>query len=449
VEDQGIAMTLSTPTTIRTLQRKLSWKAKSESGFRLYAWYDKVCRADILSHAYALVRANRGACGVDGRTWAAIDAEEGKEAFLRKLQAKLKSKRYRASAVRRVWIPKPNGSHRPLGIPTIKDRVVQMAVKLVIEPMFEADFCETSYGFRPRRSAHDAADAVAEALRAGYGQVIDADLSQYFETIPHAKLMDVVAERIADGAVLALIQQWLKAPVVEKDRRGTTRRSGGKGQRRGTPQGGVISPLLANLYLHVLDRTWARPEVGRTLRAKLVRYADDLVVLCAREVEPSLTKLRQLLGSLGLSLNEEKTQRVNAWDKSFDFLGFSFGMKQGRTRGKWYPHVEPSPQSIQRFKTRVTQQTTRRLTPIPLPQVVATLNQYVRGWVGYFHYRNSSPVFGRVKWHLEERLRTHLRKRHKLKSRAAGYTQFPNQRLYARYGLFKLPMTAGWKRTYA
>jgi len=228
VEDQGIAMALSTPTTIRTLQKKLSRKAKTESGFRFYALYDKVYRADILSHAYALVRANQGACGIDGRTWAAIDAEEGKEAFLGKLQAELKSKRYRAHAVRRVWIPKPTGSHRPLGIPTIKDRVVQMAVKLVIEPIFEADFCETSYGFRPRRSAHDAADAVAEALRAGYGHVIDADLSQYFETIPHAKLMDVVAERIADGAVLALIQQWLKAPVVEEDTRGATRRSGGE-----------------------------------------------------------------------------------------------------------------------------------------------------------------------------------------------------------------------------
>lgn len=442
-------MALSTPTTIRTLQRKLYRKAKSESRFRFYALYDKVYRADILSHAYALVRANRGACGCDGRTWAAIDAEEGKDVFLRELQAKLKSQRYRASAVRRVWVPKPNGSHRPLGIPTINDRVVQMAVKLVIEPIFEADFCETSFGFRPRRSAHDAADAVAEALRTGHGHVIDADLSQYFESIPHARLMNVVAERIADGAVLALIQQWLKAPVVEEDRRGTTRRSGGKRQRRGTPQGGVISPLLANLYLHVLDRAWAHPEVGRGLRAKLVRYADDLVVLCAREVEPSMTRLRQLLGSLGLSLNEEKTHDVNAWEESFDFLGFSFGMRQGRRSGKWYPHVEPSPQAIQRFKTRVTRMTARRLTPIPLPHVVETLNQYVRGWAGYFHYRNSSTVFGRVKWHLEERLRAHLRNRHKLKSRAAGYEQFPNQRLYARHGLIKLPMTAGWTRTHA
>ncbi len=442
-------MALSTPTTIRTLQRKLSRKAKSESGFRFYALYDKVSRADMLRHAYALVRSHNGACGIDGRTWAAIDAEEGKEAFLRKLQAELKSKRYRAHAVRRVWLPNPDGSHRPLGIPTIKDRVVQMAVKLVIEPIFEADFCETSYGFRPQRSAHDAADAVAEALRAGYGYVIDADLSQYFDRIPHAKLMAVVAERIADGAVLALIQQWLKAPVVEEDEQGTTRRSGGKGWRWGTPQGGVISPLLANLYLHVLDRTWARPEVGRGLRAKLVRYADDLVVLCAREVTPSLKVLRHLLGRLGLRLNEETTREVNAWQDRFDFLGFSFGLRKGRKSGKVYPHVEPSPKSIQRAKTRVTQMTARRLTPIPLPHVVGTLNQYLRGWAGYFHYRNSSRGLGRVKWHVEERLRTHLRKRHKVKSRAVGYAQFPTAMLYARYGLFKLPTIAGWKRAHA
>jgi group II intron reverse transcriptase/maturase len=279
--------------------------------------------------------------------------------------------------------------------------------------------------------------------------VIDADLSQYFDTIPHAKLMGVVAERIADGAVLALIQQWLKAPVVEEDTQGTTRRSGGKGGRRGTPQGGVISPLLANLYLHVLDRTWARPEVGRGLRAKLVRYADDLVVLCAREVGPSLKVLRHLLGTLGLSLNEEKTQGVNAWKERFDFLGFSFGMRTGRTSGKRYPHVEPSHRSLQRITTRVTRLTARGLTPIPLPWVVETLNQYVRGWAGYFHYRNCSTALSRVKWQVEERLRTHLRKRHKVKSRAAGYEQFPTRMLYARYGLFKLPTTAGWTRAHA
>lgn len=439
-------MALSTPETIRTLQRKLYRKAKSDSGFRFYALYDKVARADILQHAYALVRANKGASGIDGCTCASIDATEGKDGFLRKLQADLKGKRYRAAAVRRVWIPKPDGGRRPLGIPTVQDRVVQMAVKLVIEPIFEANFCETSYGFRPNRSAHDAVEAVVTGLWAGYDQVLDADLSQYFDSIPHAQLVAVVAERIADGAILALLKQWLKAPVVEEDEQGTRRRRGGKGSRTGTPQGGVISPLLANVYLHVVDRIWGQRDVGPRLRAKLVRYADDLVVLCAGEVEPALRILRHLLGGLGLRLNEEKTKGVNAWKERFMFLGFSFGMRKGRIRGKVYPHVEPSPQAIQRCQTRVTRLTARCLTPIPLPQVVGPLNQYLRGWAGYFHYRNSSKALGRVKWHVEERLRTHLRKRHGLKSRAEGYAQFSTHRLYTRYGLFKLPTIAGWKR---
>ena len=213
-------MTLPTPEGIRTLQRKLYTKAKQEPGFRFYALYDKLCRADVLRHAYGLVRANKGAPGVDGRSFEAIESHEGQERFLAGLQEELTQKSYRADAVRRVWIPKADGSKRPLGIPTIRDRVVQMAMKIVIEPIFEADFCESSYGFRPRRSAHQAADAVTEALLRGQAQVIDADLSKYFDTIPHAKLLSVVAERISDGAVLALIKQWLRAPVVEEDRAG-------------------------------------------------------------------------------------------------------------------------------------------------------------------------------------------------------------------------------------
>lgn len=213
-----------------------------------------------LSHAYELVRSNEGAPGIDGQGFEAIEAEEGKERFLQRLREQLESKTYRADAVRRAWIPKPDGSKRPLGIPTIRDRVAQMAAKRVMEPIFEADFCESSYGFRPKRSAHGAVDTVAEALLAGHCHIIDADLSNYFDTIPHAKLLAVVAERISDGAILALVKQWLKAPVVEEDADGTRRTGGGKGNRQGTPQGGVISPLLANLYLHLLDRIWERHD---------------------------------------------------------------------------------------------------------------------------------------------------------------------------------------------
>ena len=233
-----------TPVKIRTLQRKLYAKAKQEPGYRFYALYDKVYRADILHHAYRLVRSNKGAPGIDGVCFADLEAEEGVEQWLAELAKEVKNKTYQAMPVRRVMIPKPDGSQRPLGIPTIRDRVVQMAVKLIIEPIFESDFCDSSYGFRPQRSAHDAVDDVADALLHGHYHVIDADLSKYFDTIPHANLLAVVAERIVDGGILRLIKQWLKAPVVERGKDGKDRFISGKGNRRGTPQGGVISPLL-------------------------------------------------------------------------------------------------------------------------------------------------------------------------------------------------------------
>lgn len=276
---------LLTPEKIRTLQRKLYTKAKREPGYRFYALYDKVYRADILRHAYNLVRSNKGTPAIDGVNFEAIEAGEGVELFLERLTEEVKNRTYRPMPVRRVMIPKPDGSKRPLGIPTIRDRVVQMAVKLVIEPIFEADFCECSYGFRPKRSAHDAVDDVADALHKGYSLVIDADLSKYFDTIPHAKLMALLAERIVDGRILHLIKQWLKSPVVEKEKDGKCHISGGKSNRRGTPQGGVISPLLANLYLHLLDRIWQQHNLERRYAARLVRYADDMVVLSAGDTD--------------------------------------------------------------------------------------------------------------------------------------------------------------------
>ncbi len=277
---------LTTPQTIRTLQRKLYAKAKTEPAYRFYALYDKVYRADILSHAWRLVRSNGGGPGIDGTHFGAIERGEGVEGFLRDLARELQEKTYRAQPVRRVMIPKADGSQRPLGIPTIRDRVAQMAVKLVIEPIFEADFCDNSYGFRPKRSAHDAVDDIANALWAGHTQVIDADLSKYFDSIPHAKLLAVVAERIVDGGILALIKQWLKAPVIGEDKQGKRKTvGGGKANSQGTPQGGVISPLLANAYLHLLDRIWERHRLKDVLGAQLVRYADDFVVVCKRGVE--------------------------------------------------------------------------------------------------------------------------------------------------------------------
>ena len=440
---------LVTPMKIRTLQRKLYAKAKQEPGYRFYALYDKVYRADVLQHAYRLVRANRGASGIDGVSFAGIEAEEGIEQFLVGLSKEVKSKTYQPQPVRRVMIPKPDGSERPLGIPTIRDRVVQMAVKLIIEPIFESDFCDSSYGFRPKRSAHNAVDDVADALHKGHCHVIDADLSKYFDTIPHAKLMAVVAERIADGGILRLIKQWLKAPVVEKGKNGKDQTSGGKGNRRGTPQGGVISPLLSNLYLHLVDRIWERHGLEEKYSARLVRYADDMVLLCTRDTERPHAMLKYLLERLDLKLNETKTHVVDAWAQRFDFLGYEIRMRRSPRSSKSYPHVQPGKRAVKRIKAKLTELTDRKLTPIPLPAVVQRLNQSLRGWSGYFDYRNGTKVFGDVRWHAEEHLRTHLRKRHKVRIRYFGYTRFPNSVLYERHGLFKLPTTAPWKRAHA
>lgn len=442
---------LETPDSIRTLQRKLYRKAKQEPAFRFYALYDKVYRADILSHAYDLVRANKGSAGIDGVTFAAIEANEGEVAFQARLEEALRTKTYKPDPVRRVMIPKADGSKRPLGIPTIRDRVAQMAVKLVIEPIFEADFCETSYGFRPKKSAHAAVDDVAYALNTGYTEVIDADLSKYFDTIPHANLMATVAERICDGAILHLIQMWLKAPMMEEGKDGTKRNiGGGKGNRKGTPQGGVISPLLSNLYLHILDRIWERNNLQQRLGARIVRYADDIVILCRRgKSGQAMNVLRQILERLQLTPNEAKTKVVNAFEGKFDFLGFTIWMGKSRKTGNFYPHVQPSKRSLKTIKDRITKLTSRARTVMPMDWLINEVNATVRGWVGYFHVRNCSKALGQVRWHLEERLRAHLRKRHKVRHRKTGYVRFSNRVLYEKNGLYKVPKTASWTRVHA
>ncbi|MDO9179289.1 MAG: group II intron reverse transcriptase/maturase [Agitococcus sp.] len=443
-------MLLTTPDEIRTLQRKLYTKAKQESAYRFYALYDKVWRADILMFAYRLVRANKGSPGIDGMNFDDLEQKIGVDRFLLELAQDLKSKTYHPSPVRRVMIPKADGSQRPLGIPTIRDRVAQMAVKLVIEPIFEADFCPNSYGFRPKKSAHDAVDEIAEALHQGYTQVIDADLSKYFDSIPHAKLLAVVAERIVDGAILHVIKLWLKAPVIEEDKGGTKKNvGGGKANSKGTPQGGVISPLLSNCYLHLLDRIWEKHRLRWKLKARIVRYADDFVVLCAGAVDAPLATVRQVLDRLDLELNETKTRIVDARQVSFNFLGFAIRVSKGLKSGKSYPHVCPAPKSLAKIKDRLTQLTARERTPIPLEDIVGSMNASLRGWSGYFHYRNSNGVLEKVKTHAEECLRKHLMKRHKVKDRGIGLGRFPSQQLYAKYGLYKVPTKAGWKTAHA
>jgi len=322
-------MSLETPDKIRTLQRKLYVKAKAEPEFRFYLLHDKICRSDILAHAYALARSNAGAAGVDGTTFEDIE-RAGLEAWLEALREDLASMRYRPEPVRRVMIPKPGGGERPLGIPTIRDRVAQTAAKLVLEPIFEADLDDSAYGYRPKRSAGDAIAATHRLIRRGYVDVVDADLSKYFDMIPHPDLLESAARRIVDRKVLRLIKLWLSVPVEERDGAGRRRMSGGKSNRRGTPQGGVISPLLANLYMNRFLKFWRLKECETTFRAHLVNYADDFVILSRGHAAEALAWTRAVMTRLGLLINEAKTSLKDARADGFDFLGYSVLQRHGK-----------------------------------------------------------------------------------------------------------------------
>jgi RNA-directed DNA polymerase len=437
-----IAVRLQTPNKIRDLQRGLYLKAKREPKFRFYLLQDKVWREDILQHAYRLVRSNGGAPGIDGVTFQSIESGEGEAKYLSKLQQELKEKTYRAQAVRRVYIPKGDGRNRPLGIPTIRDRVAQMALKIVIEPIFEADFADCSFGFRPKKDAHQAVGAIREALNQGCPYVLDADLQQYFDTIVHHKLMKLIAGRISDRHILGWINQWLRVAVVEEDQEGKRRT---KPSKRGTPQGGVISPLLANIYLHLFDRVFLSYCRATGLKAHLVRYADDFVILMRGGMQATGDRVKQVLARMELKLNEEKSRVVDAREGSFDFLGFTFARKRNAKTGRVITLVEPSRKSEKHFRDEVREITSRKSHCIPPGQVLEQVNRYVRGWVNYFHLHNSTRVFVRQRFFLEQRMRKYLQGRRQVKG--FGFRRWPSAKLYKELGLYAIPQHAPYRRT--
>jgi RNA-directed DNA polymerase len=436
--DGSVTAEIITPDKVRKLQRALYRKAKAEPKYRFWSLYGDIMRRDLLEHALQRVARNKGGPGMDGQTVESITRNpERQRQWLDALHEELKTKKYRPSPVLRVWIPKSSGGLRPLGIPTVKDRVVQMVAMLVLMPIFEADFHPRSFGFRPKRNAHQAIEAITHALRQGRHEVVDADLSKYFDTIPQRALLRVVARRISDGSVLRLIKLWLRAPVQEEGKDGTRRI---KPNTSGTPQGGVISPLLANLYLNALD--WA---VNEQVKGKpvLVRYADDFVILSKPGQGQALReRLRKWLKARGLTLNEEKTRLVDSRE-GFNFLGFTVRWQRSRRHGRWYGHVQPSAKSEQRLREAVRQILNHWTQHRSITEVVQELNSLLRGWSGYFHFRHSTQVMWDLQGWVRARFKGWLWRKHgRKKGKWKGY---PDDLLHGRYELWRMPTRAAWK----
>lgn len=426
-------MGLATPQTVGKLQRSLHVKAKTEPGFRFYSLWDKVCRADVLEHAWRRCRANGGAAGVDGATFDGIESN-ALQAWLGKLQQELRDGTYRPMPLRRVWIPKQNGGQRPLGIPAIRDRVAQMAMLLVLNPIFEADLLDEQYAYRPGLDAKMAVRQVFFHLKAGKREVVDGDLSDYFGSIPHGLLLKCVARRVADGRVLSVIKAWLSVAAVERTKHGLRRTTEARDRKRGTPQGGVISPLLANLYFRRFLLGWRKFGLDEN-QARVVNYADDFVICCrpGRGVE-ALARTRQLMGRLGLTINEQKTRLVQLPEESFDFLGYTFSRMYGKD-GKRFLGTRPTKKAVLKVMRGIHDETSRQWLTTSAEKRVEEINRILRGWCGYFNQGPVTREYYLIKRYTGRRLRRWLML--KRKRRGTGYRQYPDEFLYEKLGLYK------------
>ena len=429
-------MSLTTFSSFQKLQEALHAKAKRSPEYRFYSLYDKIYRRDVLEEAWRRCKANRGAPGVDNQDFQEIESY-GLERWLGELSEEIKEQTYRPEAVRRVWIPKANGKKRPLGIPTIRDRVAQTAAMIVLEAIFEADLAEEQYAYRPGRSALDAVQKVHKHLITGHGEVVDADLKGYFDTIPHAELMKSIARRVADGQVLALIKSWLEAPVEETDEQGrksltTLNRDTGKG----TPQGSPISPLLSNLYMRRFIVAWKVFGMETRLDAHIVNYADDFVICCRGTAEEAMRVMRAIMEKLKLTVNEEKTRIGRIPEDSVKFLGYTIGRCYSPKDGHPYIGTRPSKEAITAFLAEIREQTEPRWAFLELDELIKRLNRKLMGWWNYFRLDSVGRGHKKVDGYTRTRIRQWLTRKHKLDVK--GVKRYSVQYLYKKKGLIQL-----------
>ena len=432
-------MSLTPPEKVWKLQQVLHEKAKASPTYRFYALYDKVYRRDVLGFAYDRCRANKGAAGVDGQSFEDIETY-GRERWLDELAEELKTEAYEPDAVRRVWIPKADGKLRPLGIPTIRDRVVQMAFVLVVEPIFDEDLQPEQHAYRADHSAQDAVREVQVWLDRGYVEIIDADLSGYFDTIPHHDLMKSVARRISDSRMLHLVKMWLEAAVEETDENGKVKRTTrNKDEGKGTPQGGVASPLLANLYMRRFVLGWKAGGHAQRLEAHIVNYADDFVICCKRgRAEEAMLQMRSMMEKLQLTVNEKKTRQCSLPEGTFTFLGFTFGRQVSWKTGRSYIAPAPAEKKVLGICEKISEETSRRTTYRSEAEQVRRLNQMLMGWGNYFRLGYVTGAWQVVQQHACRRLRRWMRAKHHWKASRHGP---PDLRLYEDYGLVNLVKT--------